>query len=112
MVDVCISRDEMMDDLSRFVVSMNVDNESMFMRFTEDFNGWKNGIWLCGECEDALDSNGVALFRYYADSYSFQSVNPYENYIFGVHPDVHNFVQERGWYFEWYDPGTLMLWQQ
>jgi hypothetical protein len=29
---------------------------------------------------------------------------------FGIEPTMNDFVEENGWYFEWYDPGTMMVW--
>jgi hypothetical protein len=29
---------------------------------------------------------------------------------FGVQPKLNDFVEENGWYFEWYDAGTMMVW--
>ena len=42
------------------------------------------------------------MFDYYLD------MDPYE---FGVHPDFVKFVGEYGFFPEWNDPGTLMLWR-
>lgn len=30
---------------------------------------------------------------------------------FGVHPQLDKLVEDNGWYFEWYDPGTMMVWK-
>jgi hypothetical protein len=30
---------------------------------------------------------------------------------FGVDPKLNTMVEDSGWYFEWYDPGTMMVWE-
>ena len=29
----------------------------------------------------------------------------------GVNPEINAMVENSGWYFEWYDPGTIMVWR-
>lgn len=48
------------------------------------------GLWISGEDEE--------LFNYYDSSYNF-----------GIEPKLYDQVVKRGWYFEWNDPGTVML---
>ena len=54
-----------------------------------------DGIWV------AADST-PDLFDYW----SSQWVN-----TFGVKPSIDKLVEDGGWYFEWYDPGTMMVWK-
>ena len=54
-----------------------------------------DGIWV------AADSS-PDLFDYW----SSQWVN-----TFGVKPSIDKLVEDSGWYFEWYDPGTMMVWK-
>jgi hypothetical protein len=30
---------------------------------------------------------------------------------FGVDPKLNDVVENAGWYFEWNDPGTIMVWE-
>lgn len=63
-----------------------------------DFYGTRvanEGIWL------AADSH-PDFFEYYSSSW----VN-----TFGVEPSLNRMVERSGWYFEWYDPGTMMVWR-
>ena len=65
---------------------------------TDQFYGSKNennGIWV------AADSN-PELFDYYNSEWLD---------TFGVHPQLDKLVEGNGWYFEWYDPGTMMVWK-
>jgi hypothetical protein len=64
---------------------------------TDEFYGIKgdnNGIWI------AADSN-PELFDYYSEVW---------NDTFGVDSYLHAMVEGSGWYFEWHDPGTMMVW--
>jgi hypothetical protein len=65
---------------------------------TDEFYGYKNdnnGIWV------AADSN-PEVFDYYSERW----MN-----TFGVDPKLNEVVENAGWYFEWYDPGTMMVWE-
>ena len=54
-----------------------------------------DGIWV------AADST-PDLFDYWSSKW----VN-----TFGVKPSIDKLVEDGGWYFEWYDPGTMMVWK-
>jgi hypothetical protein len=73
----------------------------MFLRTTEQFNGGKGGIWTSGE-DDLPAKDGFALFNYYAEGNRYQ---------FGVHNEIYNFLEKHGWYAEWHDCGTIMLYE-
>jgi hypothetical protein len=75
---------------------------SLHVSTTEDFGISKGGVWLCGECGD-VDRNGDELFNYYAENYN--------KYTFGVINHLNNWAQRNGWWFEWYDAGTIMMWE-
>lgn len=74
-----------------------------FISTTEEFNGSQGGIWLSGENGDTdpLDG-GMELFDYYSENYS--------RYEFGVYNRIREWAESKGWWFEWNDPGTIMLW--
>jgi hypothetical protein len=74
--------------------------EESFLRNSEDFDGHKGGIWTGGEGDPTID--GVGAFDYWSGG---------EGYVFGVHPKVHKWLEERGWFGEWYDGGTMFLWK-
>ena len=71
-------------------------------RTTEEVGTGHGGVWLSGESGVPMDRDGLPMFDYYLD------MDPYE---FGVHPDFLEFVGEYGFFPEWNDPGTLMLWE-
>ena len=61
---------------------------------TKDFGIGGEGIWISGESDPRL-------FDYYSERWTD---------TFGVQPKLNDFVEENGWYFEWYDAGTMMVW--
>ena len=71
-----------------------------FVRTTEDFNGQPKGIWLSGENREEY-KDGCDLFNYWAGG---------DKYNFGVHVAISKWAEKNGWWFEWNDPGTIMLW--
>ena len=77
----------------------------MFLRTTEEFYGDKDragGIWTSGE-NGYEDEKGNLLFDYYEEFGS--------NWVFGVNKDFSDWLEKRGWFCEWYDAGTIMIWE-
>ena len=66
---------------------------------TEDFDGSQGGIWICGE-SGYLNARGVRFFDYYAED---------ESYELGVLTNLRKLANKHGWFFEWYDAGTIMV---
>lgn len=66
-------------------------------RTTEEFGIENGGIWISAE-----EENNKLYFSYYKEHGGFE---------LGVHYTIKNFLKRRGWYAEWYDPGTIMLWE-
>lgn len=62
---------------------------------TEEFNGYKGGIWV------AADST-PQLFNPYG--------GPYKAWP-EINHGLQKFVEKNGWYFDWYDNGTIMVWK-
>jgi hypothetical protein len=62
---------------------------------TEQFRNESEGegIWI-----NAEESN---LFDYYSERWGN---------TFGVEPKLNEQTEKRGWFYEWYDAGTMMLW--
>jgi hypothetical protein len=83
-----MTRDEMMEALKAKGVHV--------VGTTKDFGIGGEGIWISGE-------STTDLFDYYAEMW-------YDT--FGVQPELNQFVEDNGWYFEWYDVGTMMIWEQ
>jgi hypothetical protein len=77
---------------------------NMHLRTTEEFDGTSGGIWTSAEDSDLL-WGGLPLFDYYSQDGGSKS------YTFGVNNHLYNFLEDCGWYAEYYDPGTVMLWE-
>ena len=77
---------------------------NMLLRTTEEFNGSEGGIWTSGE-SGIRDKKGMELFNYYSEDYKEV------NYVLGVRKHLHEFLERNGWYCEWYDAGTIMIYQ-
>ena len=85
------------------------DRHKPLIRTTEDFwgeeitNAYKNGIWICGECGYTYE--GKTAFSYYCEwskSAKYQS---------GIYKPLANMLEKHGWHAEWYDPGTIFIFQ-
>ena len=66
---------------------------------TEDFNGNEGGVWISGEGEETYSN--LTIYDYYTES---------KMYELGVLSKWEEQLQKNGWYSEWYDAGTVMLW--
>lgn len=88
------TREYMMDHLES-------DFEMDFVAITENFNGGEGGIWLSAENGETA-KDGRRLFNYWTEDYSY--------YNHGVHIEIERWAEKHGWWFEWNDPGTIMLW--
>ena len=53
------------------------------------------GIWVAAEYTPSL-------FDYYSEDWGD---------TFGVEPKLNQLVEDSGWYFEWHDAGTMMVWE-
>ncbi len=88
-----LSRDEMMK-------IMHTKYGLNFVKKSEEFDGEEGGIWLGGT--DPLMPNAKdAMFNYYHGG---------SKYPQGVHKDLAKFLDKCGWYGQFADPGTVMLW--
>jgi hypothetical protein len=77
---------------------------SLLLRTTEEFNGSQGGIWTSAE-EESCTWGDLPLFNYYSQDGGSNS------YTFGVNNHLYNFLEDNGWYAEFNDPGTVMLWE-
>lgn len=87
-------------DLDRDTMIKWIEKTMNVAGTTEDFNGSPGGIWLCGECGDEYKGN--VIYSYYSEDY--------KNRTFGVDNKWEKELNKRGWYSEWYDTGTSMVW--
>ena len=86
-----LDRDEMM---------IWLEDHLEFVSTSEEFNGSPGGIWISGENGDQY--KGKRIYDYYSEDY--------KNREFGVLTKWEKELNKRGWYSEWYDAGTVMIW--
>jgi len=73
-------------------------------RTTEEFDGSPDGIWIAGDDSSITAKDGKRLFDYHTQDRTELK------YIMGVHKEFNQVLANAGWYGEWYDAGTLMVW--
>lgn len=86
-----IDKDEMIKWIQQYM---------KFVKTTEEFDGSAGGIWVSGENMDLF--KGKRIYDYY---------NETRAYDLGVLSSWEKELDKRGWYSEWYDAGTVMIWQ-
>ena len=86
-----LDRDDMMKWIEKYMD---------FVSTTEEFNGSEGGIWVSGEGGD--EYKGRVIYAYYSEDY--------KNRTFGVDNKWEKELNKRGWYSEWHDAGTSMIW--
>lgn len=57
---------------------------------------------MSGEDHSITTKAGYPLFDYYTENRTH-----YDD--FGIEKSFNKFITKHGWYFEWHDPGTVML---
>lgn len=84
-----------LDDIMKWI-----EKSIKFVKTSKEFNGDDGGIWVSGENGDRY--KGKQIYDYY--------VQDPKNYELGVLKDWEKELNKRGWYSEWYDAGTVMIW--
>lgn len=87
-----LSREEMMDILKN-------KYKFPFVKTTEEFDGSEGGIWTAGESSPLL--GGKKIYNYYGQGAAYE---------LGVLKKFEQAIDKLGWYSEWYDAGTVMIW--
>jgi hypothetical protein len=83
-----------MNSISREkMIGILKENKVDVIGLSEEFDGSKGGIWINGE-------GGDRRLDYWTENY--------EDFTFGIHNSLDSLVGKYGWFFEWYDAGTLM----
>jgi len=86
-------------DTSREAMTAWIEKHMPVAGTTEEFNGSEGGIWLCGECGDEYKGN--TIYVHYSEDY--------KNRTFGTYNKWEKELNKRGWYSQWYDAGTVMV---
>ena len=109
------TREQIMKGLKELVTEIN------FLKFSEDYNGKKGGIWTSGESDWIF--KGLPPFDHSVEygncprSYIGYPVTKHLEmkvkgmYVCGIHREIYSWLEERGWYPKWEDGGTLFFWK-
>jgi hypothetical protein len=89
------TRDDVIQKLNEKYPKLTLDT-------SEAFNQSNGGIWVKGTENGITAKDGKKLFNYYAEQ---------KIYELGVHNEINKFVEKLGWYFEWYDCGTIFIYE-
>ena len=87
-------------DRDDFIDHLKTKFGMTFVSTTEEFNGSEGGVWVSGESGDVY--KGKMIYNYYSEDY--------KNYELGVLNRFEKQINKIGWYSEWYDAGTVMIW--
>lgn len=90
------------------IVKLQEKFPNKFFKPAEEFFSKENegealgGIWTSSDKDDGQLHRGKLLFDYYANSKAYKQ---------GVGIHLHNWLAKRGWYCQFHDPGTVMIWE-
>ena len=92
-----------MDEMINILLT-HPDLNISFAKPGVEFDAANEGeIWMSGEDHRETFANGEQIF----DDHS----RDYDTYDVGVHMRFMEFLDQRGWFAEWYDAGTIFLHQ-
>ena len=109
------SREEIMKGLRELVTEID------YLEKVDDVDGKSGGIHTTSE--DACIYKGVPPFDCHVEygelplSYAGYTDPKQKDmkvktmYVNGIHREIHNWLEERGWYSKWQDAGTLFFWK-
>ena len=109
------SREEMMKGLRELVTEIN------YLEKADDIDGKSGGISTTSE--DACIYKGIPPFNHdleYGElllsdngdtNPNHKGMKVKEMYTYGIHREIYSWLEERGWYPEWYDRVTLYFWK-
>jgi len=93
--------------------------EDEFIKTSEEFSQeLTGGIWMTAE--PGPDWKGLPVFDYYEEAdllmrdlrAEFPIAGEFKpSYDLGVLIEFGDYLKQRGWYTEWYDAGTMILWE-
>ena len=93
-----------------------------FIKKSERFLGRKGGIWTYQRSWNWF-YKGVPVFDYEAEEYGhvpmsevgekdpiLQKMEIRTAYVDGVYREIHTWLEDRGWYPQWFNVDTLFFW--
>jgi len=109
------SREQIMKGLKELVPEMD------YPQITEGVDGEGGGLATNGESDwifkglppfnHNLEYGEVLLSDNGDTDPNHKGMKVKEMYIYGIHQEIYSWLEERGWYPEWYDAGTLFFWK-
>ena len=109
------TRKQIMKGLKKKITEIN------FMKKSENFLGRKGGIWTYQRT--AWFYKGLPVFDYEAEDYGhvplsevgvkdpiLKKMQIKTVYVDGVYREIHNWLEDRGWYPQWCNRDTLFFW--
>ena len=109
------SRDEIMKGLRELVTEID------YLGNADDVDGKSGGIQTSSE--NAWIYKGIPPFNHNLEygeillsdngdtNPNHKGMKVKEMYTYGIHREIYSWLEERGWYPEWHDPGTLFFWK-
>jgi hypothetical protein len=82
---------------SQLMKAMGKKYPGVWLRESEYFNGSKGALWT-GE-GSAMPNEDEAFNHYRRD------------FEMGIHPELYEYLNTRGWHCEWYDGGTILIYK-
>jgi hypothetical protein len=110
------SRDEIMEGLRKLVTEIE------HLEKADDIDGKSGGIVTT--TEDACIFKDIPPFNHdleYGEMLvsegtriipDHSGMKVKEMYIYGIHREIYSWLEDRGWYPEWYDRVTLLFWKR
>ena len=72
----------------------------------------ENGVRVCGTAADFYSSKVENEGIWVAADYTPELFDYWNSKVpFGINEKLNKLIEDSGWYFEWYDPGTMMVWK-
>jgi hypothetical protein len=74
----------------------------------------EKGVRVCGTASEFYGAKAENEGIWVAADYTPELFNYWSEEwgnTFGVDPKLNAMVEKSGWWFEWYDPGTMMVWK-
>lgn len=94
------------------LIKMCDEGAKDYVHKTEDL-GWNKGGILCSG-EGGLELKGLPVFDYWQESdylVADEGIQMESSYDLGTLKSVKTWLEKMGWYPEWQDAGTMMLWR-
>ena len=84
--------------MNREKLITKLEKKGLVVRGTsEEFDGTEGGIWISAE-----EESNQFYFDYWAETSSYE---------LGVRVEMDQLLEKKGWFAEWYDPGTVFIYE-